>query len=47
MSQQELDCDILQENCRRIVDNYRDCINCYIWHRVKRHGEDPKIFKNP
>lgn len=41
----EYDCGILQEKCRRIVNNYRDCTGCYIWHRVKRHGDDPNQYK--
>ena len=41
----ELDCGILQEPCRKIVDNYRDCINCVVFHRVKRHGDDPELYR--
>ena len=40
-----LDCGIIQEDCRRIRDGYRDCIGCHIWHRVKRHGDDPNMYK--
>jgi len=46
MTEVKLNCGILQEDCRRIVDNYRDCTGCYIWHRVKRHRDNPDLYKN-
>ena len=41
----EFVCNLLDEPCRRVINGYKDCIGCFIFHRIIRHQDSPDLYK--